>query len=258
MNADDYLRRVDAALSDLPWSVRRDLMAELETHLEELPGDEAARLGTPEEYAAEMRTAAGLERRRGVIAFLRARRPRNFILTILLLTAIGGTIGSVGWIDSYQPLGFGGGSQFPASARGVLGVSGESVVFRKGKPFVLGVEVVNSGRYSVRVLGVPFAGPNPWTARLLMTRPNRSGGGGPFERFRPFTLRAHQFVFLLLKGVYACHTGWAKGSAATFSDFPVRYSFLWRTTTTSIPLPEQLAFNFSKEGCPPPKSPVTQ
>jgi HAAS domain-containing protein len=256
---DAYLRSVGYWLGDLPWSTRRDLLAELRAHLDELPPDTdlRAQLGPPEAYAKDLRAAAGLERRRGPIAFLRARRPRNLILTVVLLTVIGLAIGSVIWIDSYQPLGFGGGSQFPAGATGVLGVSGESVVFRKGKPFVLGVEVVNSGRYSVRLLGVPFTGPNPWTARLLMTRPNRRGGGaGPYERFRPFTLRPHHFVFLLLKGVYACHTGWAKGSAATYAEFPVRYGFLWRTATTSIALPEQLAFDFSREGCPPPKNPT--
>lgn len=258
MTVETYLHWVGYELRDLPWGMRRQLLGELAEHLSELPAgnDLVARLGRPEEYAAEMRAAAGLERRHGAIAFLRARRPRNLILIALVLSVIGLGIGTVLWIDRYQPLAFGGGYQFPAGARGVTGVSGESVAFRKGKPFAFGVDIVDSGRYSVRVLGVPFTGPNPWTARLLMTRPNHSGGfAGPYERFRPFTLRPHQFVFLLLKGVYACHTGWAKGTGATFAEFPVRYSFLWRTTTAWIPLPEQLAFNFPK-GCPPPKNPT--
>ena len=79
MTAEDYLRRVDVAVRDLPWRTRRELNSELRGHLAELPADTdfVERLGTPERYAADLRSAAGLERRRGPIAFLRARRPRN-------------------------------------------------------------------------------------------------------------------------------------------------------------------------------------
>lgn len=254
VNSDAYLRRVDAALSDLPWNVRRDLMAELKAHLEELPADEAARLGTPEEYAAEMRAAAGVERRRGVIAFLRARRPRNLILIALVLTVTGLAIGAVVWIDRYQPLAFGGGAQYPTGATGVPGISGQSVVFRKGRPFSFGIQITNTGRYAVRILGVPYAPIHPWTASLLMTRPNYSGSiTGHYERFRPFALKPHQIAFLVFKGVYACHTGAGAGLSMRYSDFPVRYRFLWRTATTAIPLPEDLAFVFRKS-CPPQKN----
>jgi len=146
VNADAYLRRVDAALSDLPRSVRRDLMAELKGHLEELPTDEAARLGTPEEYAAEMRTAAGLERRRGPIAFLRARRPRNLILTVVLFTVIGLAIGSVVWIDSYQPLAWANATQEPLDSTPSPGQPGVTVVFRKGHPYLYGIVIRNTHR----------------------------------------------------------------------------------------------------------------
>jgi hypothetical protein len=259
MTRDEYLRRVDFRLRDLPWATRRDLLAEIRGHLDELPADThlGARLGTPEEYAAELRSAAGLERRHGPIAFLRARRPRNLILTALVLTLIGLAIGAVVWIDSYQPLAFGNGWRFPAGSRGLSGIEGESVVFRKGKPFELGFEVRNYGRYSVRVLSVPHLGPDPWTARLVMTRPNYSGSSaGPYERFRPFTLKARQSVFLLFKGVWACHTGMSAGGAFTYSRFPVRYRFLWRTTTTWINLPENLAIKF-RTSCPPAKPGAT-
>lgn len=39
MTRDAYLRSVGYWLGDLPWSTRRDLMAELRGHLEELPAD---------------------------------------------------------------------------------------------------------------------------------------------------------------------------------------------------------------------------
>lgn len=64
-----YLQRVDAALADLPADERGDLLDELATHLDELAteGDMAleARLGTPEAYAAELRSSAGLPPRAG-------------------------------------------------------------------------------------------------------------------------------------------------------------------------------------------------
>jgi hypothetical protein len=254
VTAEDYIRQVNYWLTDLPWSTKKALLSELRGHLAELPADtDLDTLGAPEQYAKDLRAAAGLERRRGAIAFLRARRPRNLILVALTLTVIGLALGAVAWIDSYQPLAFGNGWEFPADANTLPGISGESVVFQRGKPFALGFEVRNTGRYSVRVLRIPSDATNPWTARLVMTRPNYGGGGaGPYERFRPFTLKAHQAVFLLSRGVWACRTEMAHGGALIYSQFQVRYRFLWRTTTTWIELPEQLGVEFPR-GCPSPK-----
>jgi len=115
---DEYLRDVGYWLNDLPWGMRRDLLAELRAHLDELPPGTnlRAELGPPEAYASDLRSAAGLERRRGPIAFLRARRPRNLILIVLALTLIGLGIGAVAWIDSYQPIAFAGGTKLPLTA----------------------------------------------------------------------------------------------------------------------------------------------
>jgi hypothetical protein len=55
----------------------------------------------------------------------------------------------------------------------------------------------------------------------------------------------------VLKGVYACTTGAGSGLGVTRFDFPIRFSFLWRTTTVLIPLAEPLSFSFPKS-CPPP------
>ena len=59
-----YLSAVSAALSDLPHEERDDLLAEVESSLVEAAGETdapiAARLGPPEEFAAELRMAAGL------------------------------------------------------------------------------------------------------------------------------------------------------------------------------------------------------
>src|SRR5687767_7085569 len=59
-----YIAAVAARLADLPQEERDDLMADLEQHLHEVAaegdGTLTERLGTPESYAAELRTSAGL------------------------------------------------------------------------------------------------------------------------------------------------------------------------------------------------------
>jgi hypothetical protein len=257
VSPDEYLRNVGFWVRDLPWGVRRDLLAELRAHLEELgPGtDLRAGLGPPEDYAADLRAAAGLERRRGVIAFLRARRPRNLILAVLALTAIGLAIGAVAWIDSYQPIAFAGGTQLPPDSKPSLGRAGESVVFRKGRPFEYGITIQNTGRFTVRVLGVPKSVTDFYSGHLLMSK-DQTGhlDERPLERFHPFDMKPGSFRWLLLKGVYACTTGMGRGpggATISWATIPVRFSFLWRTATASIPLDEPLTFSFPK-GCPSP------
>jgi HAAS len=59
-----YLARVRAALADVPADERDDLLAEVEVSLHEAAseteGSVAAQLGPPEDFAAELRSAAGL------------------------------------------------------------------------------------------------------------------------------------------------------------------------------------------------------
>lgn len=119
MNADQYLRLVGFELRDLPWRTKRDLLEEIREHLAELPEgtDLVERLGAPEDYVAELRAAAGLERRHGPVALLRRPRPRNLIAVILALILLGLAIGAVEWVDSYQPLVFGNGWMNPAGTK---------------------------------------------------------------------------------------------------------------------------------------------
>lgn len=253
MIAEDYLGMVASELRDLPWKVRRDLVSELRGHLDELPADTdlRARLGTPEEYAADLRSAAGLERRRGIIAFLRARRPRNLVLTLLMLTIIGLAIGALEWIDSYQPVAVGNSYRLPDDSVDAPAGDSASVVFHQGRPFELGLEIQNTGRFTVRVLGVPLWPGEPFKARLLMYQPNFLGGDvGPLARFHPFDLKPGERDILVLKGAYANCSRWPGTGSTTLYHFPVRYSFLWRTATASIPLPEELAIVFRhKDNC---------
>jgi hypothetical protein len=61
----EYLAAVRAALDDLPTTERDDLLAEVEPSLldaaSETGGNVSARLGPPEDFAAELRAAAGLQ-----------------------------------------------------------------------------------------------------------------------------------------------------------------------------------------------------
>ncbi|HJU36651.1 MAG TPA: hypothetical protein VJ716_04435 [Gaiellaceae bacterium] len=249
---EDYLRVVDFWLRDLPWSARRDLLAELRDHLDELPADTdlRERLGPPEEYAADLRAAAGLEHRRGLIAFLRARRPRNLILTVVALMIIGLAIGAVAWIDSYQPLAFQSGAEIfpPAAVQAPGGFTGESVVFHKGGVFRLGLDIQNTGRFTVRVVGVSYGpGRQLFSDRLLASGPGPASGvgfPGVLRPFHPFDMKPGERRELELKGVYAHCRYWRGGGSRLITDFPVRYRFLWRTATADIPLPEPLAIVF--------------
>jgi len=65
LTAEQYLQRVRAALGDLPADEREELLEDLPAHLAdvaaETDGELEQRLGTPEEYAAELRLSAGIE-----------------------------------------------------------------------------------------------------------------------------------------------------------------------------------------------------
>jgi len=252
--ADNYVRQVEVALRDLPWRQRRELVAGIEQHLSELPAEANlhALLGPPLQYAAELRAAAGLARLRGPIAFLRARRPRNLVLTAIALVLVGLAIGAVVWIDTYQPLAFDMGTANPAGVKEAPAGDSESVVFRAGKPFEFGLDVENSGPFTVRLVGSDVSS-DLFRARLFRSPLMSANGPGfpsPLTAFRPFDLAPGQAVALVLKGVYRARdcSNWNDGGSTSLTDFPVRYSFLWRTATAEIPLPQELAIVVPKGG----------
>lgn len=253
MTAETYLADVAYELRDLPFGMRRDLIADVRAHLVELPPDTDlyGRLGTPKKYAAELRSAAGLERRRGAIAFLRARRPRNLILTVVALALIGLAIGAVTWVDSYQPIATGNSGYGPLGGHGSPAGDGSYVIVRNGERFRYGMTIWNSGRHTVRVLGVPMWH-LPVSYRLLMSAPttfDRGGWSGPFTRFRPFDLEPGEQRGLMFSGIYdePCPK---QGAVSTNWDaVPIRFSFLWQTKTVQIPLPESVSFVQKSSDC---------
>jgi hypothetical protein len=252
VTADDYLHWVGFELHDLPWRMRRDLLAELREHLAELPEGTnfSERLGPPMEYAAELRVAAGLERRHGLIALLRRPRPRNLVLVALGLTVLGLVIGAIVWVDSYQPLTAAGTMANPVGVKEDTLGGVEWVVFHQGRSFRFGIDIRNAGSRTVRVVGVPYGPYEPFKAQLLVSGPSHGGTVMPMTRFHPFDLPPGQIRFFMLRGVYhyRCPRS-MRGIILSLDQFPVRFSFLWRTSTTWIPLPEPLRIVFRKDSC---------
>lgn len=236
MSTDQYLASVEAHLTDLPWRLRKDLVADLHVHLDELPPGEnlAARLGSPESYAGELRAAAGLGPRRGPIAFLCARRPRNLVFAITVLAVVGAVAGAVAWASNYQPLGPGSTGMSPVvSGEGALD---ETVApFRNGKPFQIGFSVRNAGRFAVRILDVPLEGHHPFVARTFTARSGERGTGPPVP-FKAFTLEPGRERLIVLRGRYANCSNWVAGSSVGYEAMPVRTRFLRWTHTVFVKL----------------------
>lgn len=180
------------------------------------------------------------------------------------LMAVACVIGSAAWIQSYQPLSYLG----PSRVRGPV-----RVAFHPGFRFSVGASFQNTGRFAVRVLGVPYSsGPfsgRPISARLMMSRD--TGGArfqrllglrgpkvhfmlwprGPYEPFHPFDLKPGQVRSLLLTGVYGNCTAAARNLVPiTVLDFPVRFSFFWKTEIARIPLPKKREIIPPSGGCP--------
>ena len=133
MTKDEYLRQVDWELRDLPWRRRKELVTDLRGHLDEAPVEQ---LEPPAKYAAELREAAGLGRCHGPVAFLRARRPRNVVLVVLLLVVVALLATAYSWVKSYQPVVTGSTGLDPYGSHSEA--AGETVVtFHDGRPFRL-------------------------------------------------------------------------------------------------------------------------
>lgn len=63
---------------------------------------------------------------------------------------------------------------------------------------------------------------------------------GSYEPFHPFDLKPGRARNLLVKGFYGnCAAFPSSLSTINLSDFPVRFSFLWKTATARIPLPKE-------------------
>jgi hypothetical protein len=235
---EEYLREVEWQLRDAPWKRRKQLLAELAAHLDETPAEQ---LDTPQAYAAELRRSENLPRRHGVGAFLRARRPRNLVLVAVLLVLVALLASGYAWAESYQPLAAGNYGLFPD--RSVTGPAGETAVtFHDRAPFRFGFSVRNDGGLTVRVLGVPLGGSSPFTARLFMSGPLEHARAipGPAVPFRPFDLGPGEQRMLILRGSFANCRDYAGRTTTEFTDMHIRFEFLWRTQTVSVPLSSPL------------------
>ena len=273
----DYLDGLAAAAQDLPQVRRDELLGEIEQHIREAVAEKPcanrdemlallAQVGDPAEIAAAAQDpgdapAARPERRR-----LRKRAVALVALALLIVLAAG----LAAYTQTYQPLAF---APADVLARNTVNTYGEGghgvwIGYRKGigkgpnRPFV-GVTFQNTGHFTVRVLGVgkwwpPFPVMSGWSSRLLMAqgsfveKPVPGPGNkpvrvrfwrhGPLQPFHPVDLAPGQIVMLAMQGVWHadCSTKPYTGQTVPPRDFPVKYSFLWKTTTSHIPLPSGL------------------
>jgi len=250
-------QHIRQAVAQTPPASRAEMVALLE------------QVGDPAEIAAAADDGADASLP-GSIASPRARRPRRLIIALAALAAvIGLAIGAAAWIQSYQPLAFAPASVLTPDSVNTFGENGHGawVGYSNGiggphRPF-FGVTIENTGHFTVRVDGMGSYAPllpllRGWSSRLLMARgtfvqePVRGpvvGGGripphrvwkrGRLRPFQPVDLAPGQIVMIVLRGVWHmdCQTNVSAGTITPPQSFPVKYSFLWKTTTTHIPLP---------------------
>jgi hypothetical protein len=189
------------------------------------------------------------------------------VLVAALALAIGGVTAVLviryehqQFVKHYQPLenpGYGLGTP---GMKPSLGQDGNTVFFRKGRPFLYGIGISNRGRYSVRILGAlrPESRNDFFTGHLMMSKNEHCHDAGHLEPFHPFDMKPDTCRFLIFKGAFACgNTAWPAGSAKFstsfgLDDFSVRYRFRSRTATVAIRQIEPLEISFRKEGCPEP------
>ena len=251
MSHEQYLAEVEGCLTDLPWRDRKRLVADLRVHLGEIPAGEnlVARLGSPQSFVAELRGTAGLTPRRGPIAFLRARRPRNLVIGLVVL-AVAASIGvGVAWARSYEPLTTGSTGLNPIPSH--QGPVGETVAaYRDGKPFQIGFSIRNDGRFAVRVVSVPVASvAGPFTVRAYVV-PSETDDAARAVAFRPFTLEPHHERLVVLRGTYShCHS-LASGASITILSLPVRARFALWTRTVWIALTDPVVIRMPAHRSP--------
>ena len=284
-----YLERLSRAARDLPKARRRELLGEIELHIRQslrhTPCTDEAEMaallqqvGDPAEIAAAANDQADASLERNP---LWARRLRRSIVVLVAFTVLALALGAAAWIRTYQPIGFARADALPAGSVNTFGDNdhGALVGYRKGigggagRP-VFGVTIQNTGRFTVRVVGLgrywpPLSLFDGWSSRLLMAQytgirvhdPGRFENGygrgwkrGPLEPFHPVELGPGQILMILIQGVWRdCAIKVSVGTTIPPRSFPVRYSFLWQTTTTHIPLPGGLTIAPARNpsaGCP--------
>lgn len=162
---EDYLRRVRAALADLPADEVAEVMEDLEPHVAEVFEEAGSaeeverRLGTPEEYAAELRAAGGYpSAQASPVDKPRAWRARYVLLAAIAVTggaAVSG-LAALSWYDE-DTLG-------PVFVTALAAIPALWLVFagivRRGD-----VEALPEYR-KLREVGTRLVSGLPWAARL--------------------------------------------------------------------------------------------
>jgi hypothetical protein len=140
-----YLAAVRVTLADLPAAERDDLLAEVESSLREAADDTGsigARLGSPEEFAAELRAAAGLQE-----SASQKRRPKLDVRA---------------WVERILSS-----PRVDAARRVALELAPVWWIAR-GYVVVVGVAIVAGSNWSTRYPAVPRLGTAEWGAAAIV------------------------------------------------------------------------------------------
>jgi hypothetical protein len=88
-------------------------------------------------------------------------------------------------------------------------------------------------------------------AKVFVSRPLERARRipGPTVPFRPFDLGPGEQRILILRGSYANCRDYAGRTSAEVTALPVRFEFLWRTQTVSVPLPDPLVIQVPAGRC---------
>jgi hypothetical protein len=151
-NVDDYVRALERELRDQPRRVRRAEAAGLREHLGELPPGALDQLEPPVVYAREYRAQRVLRARR-VVGALRRVPVAGRIVIVALVVVIVASVAIPTWIARYQPLGI---NVFLTSPGPVPQRSEHDALvlsYRDNAHLVLGMNIVNSGRFDATLTG---------------------------------------------------------------------------------------------------------
>lgn len=257
-----YASAVARHLRHLPRAQRRRLVADVRTHLLELPvGQLEERLGPPRTYAAELLRSSGLPEPHGFRHWLR-RVPLlwKIAASLLLLLAVAGTVAGI-WVNGYEPLATGGASFTPGILPDPdLGEHANVLVdYQHDARYQFGFSIVNNGRFAVDIVDFPLADDEtfPFVVEQVLVDPPHRYGDPDATPFHPFTLQPGEDRGFTFRGVLAHCDSWEHGSTAALESVAVEFRFFGITKTHGIPLWRPIAMRMpgpATSQCPDPSA----
>lgn len=240
--AERYASAVARELRGIAREKRRALVDGLREHLREYPEREdfAARLGSPAEYAAELRRSAGLP----------AARPRGWIrrlplwlriaLPVLVVLAVAAVV-IVTSADVQSPLHYAGGSWVPGTtAPPEFGdKTAVALHYQHGQEYQFAFQMENDGHFPVTVDRVDFARLlfSPLQVEEVRLGPRgEQGMSDGVEQFHAFHLDPGEFRNVFFYGVFAFCEHAERGGSTEIEGPVVHFHVLGLGETQEVPM----------------------